>query len=52
MAYKRDLDAEYGAFRWAFQPPELRTRRDFLRNAAFHRAAQPRHQAESRSHVA
>lgn len=37
--YKRDLDEEFGRFRWAFQQPELRTRRDFLRNAAFHRAA-------------
>jgi hypothetical protein len=37
--YKRELDEEFGHFRWAFQAPELRTRRDFLRNAAFHRAA-------------
>jgi len=36
---KRDLDGEFGRFRWAFQKPALRTRRDFLRNAAFHRAA-------------
>ena len=36
---KQDLDDEFGRFRWAFQAPELRTRRAFLRNAAFHRAA-------------
>jgi uncharacterized protein len=39
MAYKRDLDEEFGAFRWAFQAPRMRTRRDFLRHVAFHRAA-------------
>ncbi|MEY4578365.1 MAG: hypothetical protein RL701_3068, partial [Pseudomonadota bacterium] len=37
--FKRDLDEEFGGFRWAFDQPVLRTRRDFLRNTAFHRAA-------------
>jgi len=37
--YKRDLDAELGAFRWAFQAPPLRTRRAFFEHVAFHRAA-------------
>ena len=36
---KRDLDGEFGTYRWAFQRPELRTRRDFLQHIAFHRAA-------------
>jgi hypothetical protein len=35
---KRDLDDEFGAFRWAFQYPEMRTRRDFFRHVAFHKA--------------
>jgi hypothetical protein len=37
--YKGEFQAEYGRYTWAFEAPELRTRRDFLRNAAFHRAA-------------
>ncbi|HKP56409.1 MAG TPA: amidohydrolase family protein [Polyangiales bacterium] len=36
---KRDLDGEFGKYRWAFHKPALRTRRDFLFNAAFHKAA-------------
>jgi hypothetical protein len=36
---KRDLDAEFGRYRWAFQRPALRTRRDFLSHLAFHKAA-------------
>jgi uncharacterized protein len=36
---KRDLDDEFGRYRWAFQQPRLTNRRDFLRNVAFHRAA-------------
>jgi hypothetical protein len=36
---KRDLDDEFGRFRWAYQRPAMTTRRQFLRNAAFHRAA-------------
>ncbi|HKU36985.1 MAG TPA: amidohydrolase family protein [Polyangiales bacterium] len=36
---KQDLDGEFGRYRWAFDKPELRTRRDFLRNVAFHKAA-------------
>lgn len=35
---KRDLDDEFGAFRWAFQTPEMTTRRAFLRHVAFHKA--------------
>jgi hypothetical protein len=38
-ALKRDLDGEFGSYRWAFRKPALRTRRDFLRNVAFHKAA-------------
>ncbi|HET8938225.1 MAG TPA: amidohydrolase family protein [Polyangiales bacterium] len=37
--YKRELDTELGAFRWAFQAPPLRTRRAFFEHVAFHRAA-------------
>jgi hypothetical protein len=37
--YKRELDAEFGRYRWAFQQPALRTRRDFLSHVAFHKAA-------------
>jgi hypothetical protein len=36
---KRDLDGEFGRYRWAFQKPEIHTRRDFFRHLAFHRAA-------------
>jgi uncharacterized protein len=36
---KRNLDAEFGKYRWAFQQPEIRTRRQFLQHVAFHRAA-------------
>jgi hypothetical protein len=36
---KRELDAEFGRYRWAFQQPVLRTRRDFFAHLAFHRAA-------------
>jgi uncharacterized protein len=36
--YKIDMDDEFGRFRWAFQYPEMRTRRDFFRHIAFHRA--------------
>jgi hypothetical protein len=36
---KRDLDGEFGRYRWAFQRPALRTRRDFLGHVAFHKAA-------------
>jgi len=36
---KQDLDGEFGRFRWAFQQPALRTRRDFFRHVAFHKAA-------------
>ena len=36
---KRDLDDEFGRYRWAFQQPRLTNRRDFFRNVAFHRAA-------------
>lgn len=35
---KRDHDDEFGRFRWAFQYPEMRTRRDFFRHVAFHKA--------------
>jgi hypothetical protein len=35
---KRNLDGEFGARRWALQRPILRTRRDFLRHVAFHKA--------------
>jgi hypothetical protein len=38
-ALKRDLDHEFGRFRWAYQRPVMTTRRQFLHNAAFHRAA-------------
>ena len=36
---KRDLDEEFGSYRWAFQRPVMRTRRDFFRHLAFHKAA-------------
>ena len=36
---KRDLDDEFGKYRWAFQRPVMRTRRDFLAHLAFHKAA-------------
>jgi len=36
---KRELDGEFGGYRWAFSRPPLRTRRDFFRHLAFHRAA-------------
>jgi hypothetical protein len=36
---KQELDGEFGRYRWAFSKPALRTRRDFLRNVAFHKAA-------------
>jgi len=36
---KRNLDDEFGRYRWAMQKPVLRTRRDFFRHLAFHRAA-------------
>jgi hypothetical protein len=29
--FKRALDAEFGRYRWAFEEPKLRTRRDFWR---------------------
>jgi len=35
---KRDLDDEYGRYRWAFQKPVMRTRRDFLTHLAYHRS--------------
>jgi hypothetical protein len=36
---KRDLDGEFGRFRWAYNRPSMTTRRQFFSNAAFHRAA-------------
>ena len=35
---KRELDAEYGRYRWAFQKPVMRTRRDFFRHLAYHKS--------------
>ncbi len=36
---KRDLDGEFGKYRWAYQRPVMRTRRSFLQHVAFHKAA-------------
>ncbi|MET0384460.1 MAG: amidohydrolase family protein [Polyangiales bacterium] len=36
---KREFNAEFGRYTWAFQKPVMRTRRDYLFHAAFHRAA-------------
>jgi len=36
--YKQELDEEYGRYRWAFQQPRIRTRRDFMLHNLFHRA--------------
>ena len=36
---RQDLDDEFGSYRWALHRPPLRTRRDFFRHVAFHKAA-------------
>jgi hypothetical protein len=36
---KHNLDAEFGKYRWAFQQPVIKTRRQFFEHLAFHRAA-------------
>jgi hypothetical protein len=36
---RQDLDDEFGSYRWALNKPPLRTRRDFFRHVAFHKAA-------------
>jgi hypothetical protein len=35
---KRDLDGEFGRYRWAFDKPVMRTRRDFLTHLAYHKS--------------
>ena len=38
-AYKRDLDDEFGKYRWALQRPVIASRREFFDHVRFHRAA-------------
>ena len=38
-AHKRDLDDEFGRYRWALQRPIITTRREFFDHLRFHRAA-------------
>ncbi|MET0343873.1 MAG: amidohydrolase family protein [Polyangiales bacterium] len=37
--HKRELDGEFGKYRWAYQQPRMTNRRDFFRNMAMARAA-------------
>jgi hypothetical protein len=39
QAHKQNLDDEFGRYRWALQKPRITTRRDFLFNASYARAA-------------